>query len=210
MTDLAIHALTPDRWDDFVDLMGTDSVTRLCWCMLNRMPSSVRKETTPESRKAAMRKLVKAGPPPGLLAYRGNAAVAWIAVAPRAATPDWNMGRKASAVENEADAGNPAVWAATCFFVRAGHRKQGLAGDLLDAGLAHAKGHGAARLEACPMSHDDKRSTVGLCVGPKRVFERAGFETVIERKPGRPLMRLDLTKKKKAATAKTPAGKAKR
>ena len=58
-----------------------------------------------------------------------------------------------------------------------------------------AKKNGGKRLEACPMAHDQKRSTAGLFVGPKRVFDRAGFETVMERKAGRPLMRLQLAKR---------------
>ncbi len=127
----------------------------------------------------------------------------WLAVAPRHATPDWNRGRKSSAVETEADAADPACWATTCFFVRSGHRKAGMTAALLDAGIAHAKANGATRLEACPMNHDDQRSNVGMCVGPRRVFERAGFETVLERKAGRPLMRLALSKSKaKSAPAK--------
>ncbi|TIW21592.1 MAG: GNAT family N-acetyltransferase, partial [Mesorhizobium sp.] len=37
----------------------------------------------------------------------------------------------------------------------------------------------------------DSRS-IGLFVGSSRVFEKAGFERLVERKPGRPLMRLVL------------------
>jgi GNAT superfamily N-acetyltransferase len=202
MTDLAIHPLTPDRWDDFVALFESDSICRNCWCVATRLPGRVRSEMEPPARKARMAKEVKAGPPPGLLAYRGDQAVGWLAVAPRSATPDWNAGRKSSAVEAESDASNPAVWAATCFFVHRSARKQGMTGDLLAAATDWAKTNGAERLEACPMSHDDARSTVGLCVGPKRVFERAGFETVLERKPGRPLMRLILGKTRAANATK--------
>ena len=56
------------------------------------------------------------------------------------------------------------------------------------------------------MSHDEKRSAPGMFVGPKRVFERQGFETIIERKPGRPLMRLALDKR--AKTGAKPTSKA--
>jgi hypothetical protein len=77
--------------------------------------------------------------------------------------------------------------------------------ELLEAGIAYAKKGGAQRLEACPMSHDDKRSAVGMCVGPLRTFERAGFEKVLERKPGRPLMRLKLKTARKPATKRKPA-----
>lgn len=210
MTDLAFHPLTPDRWDDLVDLFETDSITRMCWCMVTRLTGAELREFKPADRKKMLQSLVKQGKAPGLLAYKDKQAVGWVAIAPRAMTPDWNRGRKSSAAEAEADAGDPGCWGASCFFVRSGHRKQGMTADLLEAGIAHAKKAGAKRVEACPMSHDDKRSAVGMCVGPLRVFERAGFETVIERKAGRPLVRLDLktsSTTKKSAPAKKAAPK---
>ena len=216
MSDLSIHPLTPDRWDDLVDLFQSDSMTRNCWCMAMRLSGAeLREFKAPEVRRKMFASLVKQSPP-GLLAYEGEKPVGWIAVAPRNMTPEWNKGRKSSAVESEADAPDPACWGASCFFVRTGHRKAGVTAELLDAGIAYAKKNGASRLEACPMSHDDRRSNVGMCVGPLRVFERAGFEKVLERKAGRPLMRLALkttavktTGKKKPAPAKKPAPKAK-
>jgi predicted GNAT family acetyltransferase len=205
MPGLTIHPLTPDRWDDLVDLFETDSITRMCWCMHTRLSGAELREFKPADRKKMFQSLVKQGKAPGLIAYKGKEAVGWIAVAPRDMTPDWNRGRKSSAVETEADAGDPSCWGASCFFVRSGHRKQGMTEELLAAGIQHARKNGAKRLEACPMSDEDRRSAVGMCVGPKRIFERAQFETVVERKPGRPLMRLRLTPAKTAPTKKKPA-----
>lgn len=212
MTGFTIHPLTRDRWDDFVDLFETDSICKMCWCVHHRLPAAVRREADPKSRKTAMAKIVKNGPPPGLLAYRGGEAVGWLAIAPRPATPDWNTGRKASAAELPEHGEDARVWAASCFFIRKDARGEGLTSTLLDAGTAYAKKHGAETVEACPMAHDDRRSTTGMFVGPKRVFDRAGFETVLERKPGRPLMRLAFgttsTKKKPAAVKKAAKTKA--
>ena len=216
MRALAIHPLTPDRWDDFAALFETDSICRMCWCMFNRMTPDERKAAKGAERKTGMKKVVSKGPPPGLLAYRHGEAVGWVALAPRPATPEWNIGRKASVVMDEADAHDPGVWGATCFFIRKDARGIGITTALLEEGLKYAKAHGAARVEACPMAHEEKRSTAGLFVGPKRVFDRAGFETVIERKPGRPLMRKELkaaavkkaTPKKKAPAKKPVAKKA--
>ena len=205
MTDLAIHPLTPERWDDFVDLFETDSICKMCWCVHHRLPAEVRRETDPKSRKTAMAKIVMAGPPPGLLAYKGKEAVGWLAIAPRPATPDWNVGRKASAAELPEHGEDETIWAATCFFVRKDARGEGVTTTLLEAGTAYARKHDARIVEACPMAHDDRRSTAGLFVGPKRIFDRAGFTKVIERKPGRPLMRLKL----KTSAAKTTAAKKK-
>jgi predicted GNAT family acetyltransferase len=217
MTGLTIHPLTPDRWDDLVDLFETDSITRMCWCVHHRLPPDIRRETDPKSRKTAMAKIVKAGPPPGLLAYKGKEAVGWIAIAPRPATPEWNVGRKASAAELPQHASDETIWAASCFFIRKGSRGEGMTATLLEAGMTYAKKNGAKLVEACPMAHDDRRSSTGMFVGPKRIFDRAGFGTVIERKPGRPLMRFALSRtaaskaatKKKPAPAKKPAPKTK-
>ena len=203
MTPLAIHPLTPDRWDDFVALFETDSMCRMCWCLAHRLPPPVRKSMNGAVRKKHMAKAVKAGPAPGLLAYRNGEAVGWLAIAPRPETPEFNTGRKSSAVENLADAEDHSVWAATCFYVRKDARGEGVTAALVKAGAAWATAQGGKRLEACPMDHEEKRSTAGLFVGPKRVFDRAGFKTVLERKAGRPLVRLQLGK---AAAAKPARG----
>jgi GNAT superfamily N-acetyltransferase len=193
MTDLAIHPLTPDRWDDFVALFETDSICRMCWCVHHRLPPPIRREMKGEARKKHFRRVVEKGPPPGLLAYNDDGeAVGWMALASRPDQPEFNTGRKASAVVDEKDASDPKVWAATCFFVRKDARGEGVTGALLEAGETWARKNGAMRVEACPMEHAVKRSASGLFVGPKRIFDRAGYETVIERKPGRPLVRKQL------------------
>lgn len=194
MTELIIHPLTPERWDDFVALFETDSICRGCWCIHHRLPVAAIKGASKDERKAMMRKIVRSGPPPGLLAYRDGEAIGWLALTPRPATPDWNVGRKASAAFAPEDAEDPGTWAASCFFVRSDARGEGVTAALLDAGIDWAKKEGARQIDACPMAHNEKRSPVGLFVGPKRVFDRAGFKTLIERKPGRPLMRLDVAK----------------
>jgi len=209
MTGLDIQPLTPDRWDDFVDLFETDSICRGCWCIHHRLPAAVIKGADKAARKAMMRKIVKSGPPPGLLAYRDGEAVGWLALTPRPATPDWNTGRKASAAFAPEDAEDQNTWAASCFFIRRDARGEGVTTALLKAGIDWARKEGARQIDACPMAHEEQRSAVGLFVGPRRVFDRAGFTTLIERKPGRPLMRLELKKKpaakKKPATAKKKA-----
>jgi hypothetical protein len=62
--------------------------------------------------------------------------------------------------------------------------------SLVAAGIDLARHNGARVLDACPMDLSKDSRSIGLFVGSTRVFEKAGFERVIERKPGRPLMRL--------------------
>jgi hypothetical protein len=63
---------------------------------------------------------------------------------------------------------------------------------LVAAGIGFARESGARLLEACPMDQSKDSRSIGLFVGSARVFEKAGFERLVERKAGRPLMRLML------------------
>ena len=68
---LAIHPLTPDRWDDLAKLFGPRGACAGCWCMY---PRNTRSEgaTSGDPNRRAFQKLVRSGPPPGLLAYDGG------------------------------------------------------------------------------------------------------------------------------------------
>src|SRR5437764_3566393 len=86
-------------------------------------------------RKRAFRKIVKSDAVPGLLAYEDGKAVAWVAVGPRRDAAHFNAA-KTSKVDEE---GGDDLYAITCFYVRNGHRKQGLMKVLAEAAIAHAK-----------------------------------------------------------------------
>lgn len=193
-----IEPLTADRWDDLADLFGPSGACMGCWCMYWRAPHKDYRAGLGAPMKAAFKKRVAAGPPPGVLAYEGEEAVGWLQITPRADTPQWNGARRLSAPLDPADAEDARVWGATCFFVRRGWRGKGVSDVLLKGGLAFAKTNGARVVEACPHDGERKRDPGSLYVGSKSVFERAGFEEIARRKESRPLMRLDL----RAARAK--------
>jgi predicted GNAT family acetyltransferase len=135
---------------------------------------------------------IEAGPPPGLLAFDDGKAVGWMQIGPRADVPEWNNAGRASAPLEASEAGDAACWARSCFFIRSKSRGHGLSHRLVSAGIAYARDGGAKVLDACPMDEAKKSRSIGLFVGSTRVFEKAGFERVLDRKPGRPLMRLVL------------------
>jgi hypothetical protein len=85
---LAIYPLTPDLWPAFEDLFGEHWPVNGCWCMYWRIGNSYRKKPS-DANKAAFCELVKSGPPPGLLAFDGDIAVAvgWCQLTPRDALP---------------------------------------------------------------------------------------------------------------------------
>ena len=190
--EVRIEPLTPDLWPAFEALFGPTGACYGCWCTGFRLRPKIRQEFKNDDKRDVMRRRVEAGPPPGLLALRGDVAIGWMQIGPRADVPEWNNpGRSSSPLEDGA-ADDPGVWAVSCFFFASKERGKGLSHHMLTAGMEHARLSGARFLEASPMDRAKQSKSIGLFVGSTRVFERAGFQTMITRKEGRPLMRLVL------------------
>jgi predicted GNAT family acetyltransferase len=185
-----ILPLTSDLWPQFEDLFGKQGACYGCWCTHFRLPPARRRENDRESNKQFIHTRIESGPPPGLLAFEGDQAVGWMQIGPRGDVPEWNNAGRGSAPLAAGEAADPAVWAISCFFVRSKARGHGLTHRFVAAGIDFARQNGARLLDACPMDLSKDSRSIGLFVGSTRVFEKAGFERVIERKPGRPLMRL--------------------
>lgn len=83
-----VRPLTPERWPDLEAVFAAKgcSIARGCWCMYYResgrqdLPPGMK---PPQARKARMKALADAGPPPGLIGYRGRSPVVRLALAPR-------------------------------------------------------------------------------------------------------------------------------
>lgn len=192
VTNLAIHPLTEDRWLDFEALFGPAGACRGCWCTEFRLPAKTFKSEPASAKKAFIHDRIMAGPPPGLLGYGDGTAIAWMQIGPRADVPQWNSPRRLSAPVPDAPADDPSVWAITCFFFAKAARRRGVSHEMIRAGIAHARQAGARLIEACPVDPANGAGTVSRYVGSTAAFERAGFSTIAERRPGRPLMRLEL------------------
>jgi predicted GNAT family acetyltransferase len=188
----AIAPLTPDLWPAFEDLFGKQGACYGCWCTYFRLSPEMRRQSNRERNKDIVKARIVAGPPPGLLAFEAEVATGWMQIGSRADVPQWNNPGRGSAPLDPADAADPAVWAISCFFIRTKARGRGLTHQLVGAGIDFARNNGARFLEACPMDHAKDSHSLGLFVGSTRVFEKAGFEIVATRKPGRPLMRYTL------------------
>ena len=182
---LKIRPLTPDLWPAFEDLFGKNGACNGCWCMYWRIGSAYTKRPRNEN-KADFRKVVKRGPPPGLLAFDGETAVGWCQLTPRAAIPQIERARWLKRVDDKS------VWSISCFYIRRGYRKQGVMAALIAAALREAKRAKAPALEAYPVDTQEARSTSGMYTGKASTFARAGFRTVARHAPHRPIMRHDL------------------
>ncbi len=187
-----VAPLTPHLWPAFEELFGKQGACYGCWCTHFRLPPAVRRENNRERNKDHIKARIEAGPPPGLLLLENDRADGWMQIGPRGDVPEWNNKGRVSAPVEDGDARDPAVWAIYCFFLRPSARGKGLSHQLVAAGIEHARRGGARILEACPITHSRASRSIGLFVGATRVFEKAGFKMVLERKAGRPLMRLIL------------------
>jgi GNAT superfamily N-acetyltransferase len=175
-----ILPLTPDLWPALEDLFGELGACNGCWCMYWRIGSGYRKQGS-DRNKRAFRKVVKDGPPPGLIAFDGCTAVDWCQVTPRDALPWLNRVWRLRRVDDLP------VWSISCLYVRKGYRRRGITSALISAAVKYAKAAGAPAVEAYPLDPDLTPSASGT--GYVSTYTRAGFEIVGRHTPPRPIMR---------------------
>jgi GNAT superfamily N-acetyltransferase len=136
-----------------------------------------------EGNRRALHALAEAGPPPGLLGYRGGQPVGWVSLAPLEAFAKLARSQVMKPVDAQA------VWSVICFVVPAEHRGQGVATALLAGAIAHARRLGVT-LEAYPVDRAERSDDDSMWFGAKSMYDAAGFEEVARRKPQRPVVRL--------------------
>jgi ribosomal protein S18 acetylase RimI-like enzyme len=181
---LKIKPLTADNWDDIEALFSAKgcSVAKWCWCVHYRFARAA----MPKDRKAALKKLAKGEPPPGLIAYRGKIPVGWVSLGPREAFAKLETSRVMKAVDDAP------VWSVMCVVVPAAERGQGIARALLDGAIAYARKRRVKVLEAYPVDKATVSEPMSMWFGAASMFRRAGFVEIARRKPTRPVMRLAL------------------
>ena len=126
----------------------------------------------------------------GLVAHVDEEPVGWCAVEPRPAYVGLVRNNRVPWTGRDEDRADASVWAVTCLFVRAGHRRQGLSGELARAAVAHARERGARAVEAYPIT-TKRVIDEELLVGTERVFAEAGLTVVSRPTPRRLVMRID-------------------
>jgi GNAT superfamily N-acetyltransferase len=180
--DLRIEPLTPDFWPALEDLFGERGACNGCWCMYWRIGAAYRKRPREMNRKD-FRQVVKAGPPPGLLAFDGDLPVGWCQITPRDSLPWLERTWRLRPVD-----GLP-VWSISCFYVRIGYRRHGINVALIRAAIEAAKKVGAPAVEAYPL--DGELSPSATSTGYASTFARLGFKEVARHSPERPIMRYE-------------------
>ncbi len=180
---LTVLPLTAELWPALEELLGGPGPASRCWCQYPRIGAAYRSRPAEENR-ADLRALVEQGPPPGLLARRGELAVGWCGLTPRADVPALDSMWRLRRVDDVP------VWSISCFYVRRGERRRGVMSALVAAAVEHARAAGAPAVEAYPL--DGAVSPSSTSTGYASAFAAAGFVTVARRSPERPVMRFDL------------------
>ncbi len=184
---LEFQPLTPRRWDDLEQLFGERGACGGCWCMWWRLRRSEYEQKKGADNRRALRRIVRSGREPGLLAYAAGEPIGWCAVEPRERYSTLARSRILKPVDEQA------VWSVVCFFVKQEWRGRGVSTRLLRAACKHAREHGAKILEGYP--HDLKGGRLpGAFVhnGLLPSFERAHFREVARRSEKRPIVRKEL------------------
>lgn len=184
---LEVAPATPDRWADVAAVMGDRGDPSRCFCQYFRLRGKQWSDSSPATHREALRSQVCSDLPPGVLATDAGTPVGWCAVAPRSAyprvvaSPNWR-------------GGDPDSWAVTCFVVPVGHRRQGVAAQLLEGAVDFARAQGAAVLEACAvdLTQAGKVSSADLYRGPLSVYLDAGFKEFSRTSPKWVLVRRTL------------------
>lgn len=169
-----VQPVTPDRFDDFADVVNRSRRAHHCWCLSPRLRARDIEELGEGSRETAMRRLCERPNPPGVLAYRDGEPVGWCNVGPRAEMTRLTHSRTIPPLDDVP------VWSVVCLIVRPGHRRQGVTAQLLDGVVEYAAAQGAPAVEAYPVEPLGRMDATMAFVGTTTMFERAGFTRVTE------------------------------
>ena len=190
-TDWQTRPVTPDRFEDFADVINPNRRDTHCWCLAHRLRVKDIEELGGGSREQAMRRLCERENPPGVVTYRDGEPVGWCSIGPRSEIPRLAASKLIRPVDEVP------VWSIICVVVRSGHRKQGVTGHLIEGAVGYAASRGAPAVEAYPVDPEGRMDLTMAFVGTRSMFEKAGFrvigttDAVASRMP-RLIMRRDL------------------
>ncbi len=189
------HPVTPDRFEDFADVINKNRRPTHCWCLSHRLQAKEITElggTGTKAREQAMRALCEREHPPGVVTYLDGEPVGWCNIGPRSEITRLARSKLMRPVDDLP------VWSIVCLVVRGGHRRKGVTAHLIEGAVAYAAANGAPAVEAHPVDPGDGRMDLTMAfVGTKAMFERAGFQVVgttdaVASKLPRLVMRRDL------------------
>ena len=189
MDAIEVRLVTPELWDDVVDLFerlgprGGAPVTRGCWCQFWHLRGKAYDLEQGEANRARLRAQIEARDATAVLAYAGGVAVGWCRFGPRETFDRLEHSPRLARVDDED------VWSVVCFYVHPSATRRGVAPALLEAAVAQAAERGATIVEGYPVRGG--HPTLDAHTGYLPTFLAAGFQ--IMRPAGRrSIVRRDL------------------
>lgn len=166
------HPVTPDRFEDFADVINPNRRATHCWCLSHRLRQEDIDMLGDGNREKAMRALCERANPPGVVTYLDGVPVGWCNIGPRADIPRLASSKLIRPVDDVP------VWSIVCLVVRGGHRRRGVTGPLIEGAVAYAESRGAPAIEAYPVDPPGRMDTTMAFVGTRSMFDRAGFRVI--------------------------------
>lgn len=197
-TEPGIHVVPANEAScaDLATVFGTRGPASRCWCQRYKLAPRESFGSFPaEERAHRLRQQTDCGHPEsgttsGLVAYLDAEPAGWCAVEPRPAYAGLLRVFRVPWEGRAEDRSDASIWAVTCLFTRAGHRRRGVSRALARAAVAHARERGARALEGYPITTKDVIPEE-LHVGTEGVFADAGLTVVSRPTPRRVVMRID-------------------
>ena len=172
--ELVTRPVTPDRVEDFLDVVNPNRRDTHCFCMVHRLRSHDIEELG--GREAAFRALCEREHPPGVVGYDADGvAVGWCNIGPRSEVSALTASRKIRPIDDVP------VWSIVCTVIRGGHRRRGYTRPLVEGAVSYAFERGAPAVETYPVdAGSDRIDTTMAFVGTVAMFADAGFEVAGE------------------------------
>ena len=189
---VTIVPIADAAWPDVQQVFGTRGDPARCWCQFFKLTNQQWWDEPTEAKEALLHAQAGEGTGPGLIAYLDGEPVGWCAIEPRPNYPQALRSKVVTTASTER-ADDSSVWAITCFVVRTGFRRRGVATALVAAAVDWARQHDARLIEGYPVdtAAREKTSAAALYHGSVSLFESAGFTLAVRPTPGRALMRLE-------------------
>jgi len=185
LKSLRFEPLTKNNWSKFIQLFGNNGACGNCWCMFfRRNKTDFNEGKINEGNKDAMKELVWANKPVGIMGFYEEQPIAWCAFAPREDFLKLEKSRVHKRIDDHL------VWSIPCTFIDKNFRRQGVSVELLKGVVQYAAENGIKIIEAYPtIPTQDKLPDAFAWIGLYKSFERAGFEIVDRTSKNRPMVR---------------------
>lgn len=192
LSQLRFETLSKENWGKFEQLFGERGACGNCWCMYFRLTKQDFTEGKYEQgNKLAMKELVWANKPTGILGFYEDQPIAWAAFAPREDFLKLEKSRVHKRIDNQA------VWSIPCFFIDKKFRRMGVSVALLKGIIEYAREKQIEIIEAYPTIPTQAKLPDSFAwIGLYKSFEQAGFTIVDRTSKNRPMVRYFTNQKK--------------